>query len=174
VDNDASLRDIIEAIAKTQPGYKVEVSNGVVHVLSADIPPEQNFLLLRVESFEAHQELVEMAERRLRNLARLTISPPKQQTGGIAGSLITNIGDPKIDVRVNNGDVQAVLDALITGSSNKRIWVATFLNVSTATATGFRRTLTLWNNSPVPDDEQPLWDMFRWDEPVPWAGLDVR
>jgi len=37
------------------------------------------------------------------------------------------------------------------------------------TTTGFRRTMTLWNNAPVPGSEQPLWDVFSWDEPLPAA-----
>jgi hypothetical protein len=171
--NDATVRDIVEAIVKSQPGYSVEVSNGVLHVLSTDILPQQNFLLLRVDSFEVHHVVVEMAERKLQDLVRLNVAPTKAG-GGIGGSLITNIGDPRIDVQINNGNVAGVLDSFVTGSSIKRIWVVTFLDTSVPTATGFRRTLTLWNRSPVPDTEQPVWNTFRWDEPMPLAGLEVR
>lgn len=171
---DATLRSIIEAVAKSQPGYRVGISNGVVHVLSVDILPEQNFLQLRIESFQVRHELVEMASRRLRNLVRERVSPTRSGEGGVAGSLITNVGDPRIDVEVKNGNARDALDVLVTGPSNKRIWVVTFQDVSTLTATGFRRTLTLWNNSSIPDDEQPVWDTFRWDERIPWAGLDAR
>jgi hypothetical protein len=34
-------------------------------------------------------------------------------------------------------------------------------------ATGYRRTVTLWNNANVPDSEQPVWDMFRWNDSIP-------
>ncbi len=170
---DTRVRDILEDISRTQPGYSVAVINGVVHVLSVDVPAQQNFLFLRVGSFEVHHEKVEMAERKLRDLARSTVAPRKRG-GGVAGSLITNIGDPRIDVQIDNANVEAVLDSLITGSSPKRIWLVTFVDSSTPTATGFRRTLTLWNNTPVPDDEQPLWNTFSWGDPVPWSGVERR
>src|SRR5712692_6379653 len=42
---DATVREIIEGIAQTQPGYQVQIKNGVVHVSPrALIPDRENFL----------------------------------------------------------------------------------------------------------------------------------
>lgn len=163
---DVTVREILETIAKTQPGYEVAVSNGVVQVFTTNISPKQNFLLLRVRSFEVHQEVVQMAERELRSLVMLKVVPPKEGAGGVGRSLATNVDEPTIDVQLNDASVQDILDSLATVST-KKIWIVTFVDSSALTATGFRRTLTLWNNSPVPDEEQPVWNMFRWDEAIP-------
>jgi hypothetical protein len=59
-----------------------------------------------------------------------------------------------------------VLDALAL-LSDKKIWIVTFTRNPELTVTGFRRAVSLWNFSPIPDDKQPVWDILRWDEPVP-------
>ena len=168
----ATIQEILEGIAKTQPGYEVQVRNGLVRIFSTKIPADQNFLHLTIKSFEANREVVQMASRRLRELVKTTVVPPKQGTGGIAGSLITNVEEPRIDMKLNDTSVEGVLDSLATASA-KKIWVVTFVDSLIPTATGFRRTLTLWNGDPVPDNEQPVWDLFAWDEHVPTAGLAV-
>jgi hypothetical protein len=172
--NTATVEEIIETIAHTQPGYEVRVSDGVVHISLTEIPREQNFLFINIGSFEVHDGVVEMAERRLRNMVKLTTVPAKPgPRAGIGGSLATNVDERTISVHLHDASVGDVLDSLATVSA-KKIWVVTFVESLALTTTGFRRTLTLWNNSPVPDDEQPVWNMFRWDDPVPWAGLEVR
>jgi hypothetical protein len=172
--NTATVEEIIETIAHTQPGYEVRVSDGVVHISLTEIPREQNFLFVNIGSFEAHREVVEMAERRLRNTVKLTTAPAKPGPRvGIGGSLATNVDAQTISVQLHDANVRDALDSLATVST-KKIWVVTFADSLALTATGFRRTLTLWNSLPVPDDEQPVWNMFRWDEPVPGAGLEVR
>jgi hypothetical protein len=172
--NAATVGEIIETITHTQPGYEVQLSHGIVHILITDIPREQNFLFINIGSFEAHHEVGEMAERRLRNIVKLTTVPAKPgPRAGIGGSLATNADSPAINVQLHDASVRDVLDSLATASA-KKIWVVTLVDGLALTATGFRRTITLWNNSPVPDDEQPVWNMFRWNDPVPWAGLEVR
>jgi hypothetical protein len=166
----ASIREILEGIAKTQPGYQVQVRDGVVRICSTKVPADQSFLHLPVKAFEANREVVQMAARRLRELVKQTVVPPKQGPGGVGCSLVTNVGEPKIDVKLNDVSVEDVLDSLATASA-KKIWVVTFADSFIPTATGFRRTLTLSNGATVPDDEQPVWDMFAWDESVSTAGL---
>jgi hypothetical protein len=167
---EATVEKILATVVQTQPGYEMQISNGVVHISSTTISPEQNFLLLRIRTFVAHHEVVQMAQRELRLLVQSTVAPPKAGRGGIAGSLITNVGEPKIDIDHNDATVQDILDAIATASA-KKIWVVTFSADRVPTVTGFRRTLTLWNNYPIPDEQQPLWDMFGWDESIPSARL---
>jgi hypothetical protein len=172
--NTATVEEIIETIAHTQPGYEVRVSDGVVHISPTEIPREQNFLFINIGSFEVHNGVVEMAEQRLRNTVKRTTIPAKPgPREGIGGSLATNVDSQPISVQLRDASVRDVLDSLARVSA-KKIWVVTFVDSLALTATGFRRTLTLWNNSPVPDDEQPVWNMFRWNDPVPWTGLEVR
>jgi len=170
---DATVQEILEAIAKTQPGYEVQIGNGIVHVFSSKLVPDrQNFLRLRIRAFEVHEEATEVASRKLRDLAKVIVSPPRRQSGlgGIAGSLAANLDDPKVSVRLKNVSVEDVLDALAV-SSPRKIWIVTFSDAPTLTPTGFRRTLTLWNNFPIPDNEQPIWDMAHWGDAIPVAVL---
>lgn len=170
---DATVREIFDAIVKTQPDYEMQAKNGVVHVYSAKlIPDRQNFLRLSVNQFEVDREVVEMASWKLRERVRLTVSPPSPQPGpgGVGGSFITNMGEPKISLKLNNVSVEDALDALAVASTRK-IWIVTFSDDTTLTPTAFRRTLTVWNKSPIPDNEQPVWDMLRWGDAIPADAL---
>jgi hypothetical protein len=72
----ATVQEILEAIAKTQPGYEVQIGNGIVHVFSSNLVPDrQNFLRLRIRAFEVHDEATEMASRKLHDLAKVIVSP---------------------------------------------------------------------------------------------------
>ncbi|MGH9440150.1 MAG: hypothetical protein ACRD22_20320, partial [Terriglobia bacterium] len=177
---DATVQEIIEALAKSQPGYEVEIRNRIVHVAPSGLAHRaQNFLDLRVGDFEVRNEAEEMVNRRLYEVANATVSPPKPQSGtaarGIGGSLLGEVGAPNVSVSLRNATVEDVLDALSL-ASDKRIWVVTFCADKALTPTGFRRTVSLWNNSPIPDSEQPIWDMFEWGRqpPNPLAALRQR
>ncbi len=173
---DAKVREIIEAIAKTQPGSVVEVREGVVHVHPLkSIPDRQNFVKLRIKGFEVRNEVVELASRRLHDLVRSTVFPQAapERRGGIGGSLGANAGDPKITVQLRNVTVEDVLDTLAVASARK-IWIVTYSADPTLTGTGFRRTLTLWNTFPIPDEAQPLWDLLHWGEAIPTAVLGEK
>jgi len=172
----ATMREVLQAIVKTQPGFEMFVRTGVVHVLSPKlIPDRENPLKLDVNAFEVHDVSAESASRKLREIVKRTISPPSPQRGdgGGAGSGFSNIDDPKISVGLKNVTVGDVLDALALTSA-RRIWIITFKDDPTLTATGFRRTLTLWNNFPIPDGEQPIWDLLHWGDAIPDTVLGKK
>ena len=155
---DATVQEIIEGIAKTQPGYRVQVKNGVVHISPpALVPDRQNFLKLKVEPLEVHDE-VEVASWKLYTL----IIP-------IRGNYQISIGatgDSKVDVKVKDSTVENILDALVA-ASNRKIWVVTFADDTGLTARGFRRTRSLWTDAPIPDEQEPAWALLRWGDPMP-------
>jgi len=74
---------------------------------------------------------------------------------------------------LKNVGVEDVLDALAVASARK-IWIVTFSDDPTLTPTGFRRSLTLWNNFPIPDNEQPIWDMLHWRDVIPADALGKK
>lgn len=170
----ATIREVLQAIVKTQPGFTMLVGSSVVHVSSSDLVPDhENPLKLKINAFEVHNAPVESASRQLHEVVRRTLSPKPQQgfgRGGVAGSGFSNIDDPKISVTLKNATVEDVLNALALTSARK-IWIVTFSDSPVLTSTGFRRTLSLWNKSPVPDNEQPGWDMFHWGDAIPLALL---
>jgi hypothetical protein len=88
-----------------------------------------------------------MAEPRLGNVVKLTTLPAEPgPRAGIGGSLATNVDSQTIGVQLHDASVRGVLDSLAIVSA-KKIWVATFVDSLALTATSFRRTITLWNNT---------------------------
>src|SRR5258708_27121380 len=111
---DATVREIIEAIARTQPGYEMQIGKGVVHVSAPKLVPyPENFLKLKIQSFEVHNE-VEVAFWKLHSL----VTPRKGNYQISVGAT----GDSKVDVTLKNSTVEDILDALSVASSRK-IWI---------------------------------------------------
>jgi hypothetical protein len=165
-----TVMDLFVGIANTQPGYQVRMDGGVINVVSSAIPYDQNFLNVNVKSFRVQNEVVQMAERELRDIVMMKVAPPK--SGGILGSLATSPDEPNITFQRDHSSVRENLDGLVN-VSRKKIWVVTFVDSFIPTATGFHRTQTLWNNNAVSESEQPVWNMFSWDEPLPSVGLNA-
>ena len=160
----ATVQKILQAVADGQPGYKIVVHKGVVHIFAANlIPDRENPLKLSISTFEVRNVTVEFASQELHDIVKRTVSPagPQQRTGGVARSGASNIDDPKVSVRLSNTTVEDVLDALALASARK-VWIVTFSDSPSLAASGYRRTLTLWNSFRIPDDEQPLWDLLHW------------
>lgn len=167
----ATVEDVLDAIVRSQPGYEIQVYNGVVHVRATGVPSTEDFLSLHIKSFAVHNEVLQLAERRLRDQVRVQVTWPENKSGGTGGSLATAVGEPGININeLVDVTVQDVLDAFVL-ASRKKIWIVTFSEDSAPTRAGYRRTMTLWNNSRVPDEEQPVWDMFAWHEQVPSVRL---
>lgn len=154
---DATVKEILEAIAKTQPGYEVKEENGVVHIF-APIPNAENFLMSRTGDFAVNNSDVELAYFKLHQL----LIPRKSGNMQIS---IGSTGDSKVTVRLRNPTAQDILDALNI-ASNRKIWVVTFSEDPQLTKAGMRRSITLWNSHPV-DPDLPGWDSVRWGDPTP-------
>jgi len=166
----ASIEQMLDTLVKSQPGYQFHVDNGVVHVFPSELKSShQNFLNLNIAKFEIRNEVVELASHKLRDLVRPMVVPLVREVRrgkGFAYSQATNAGDPEFSLTLANVSVSQVLDHLIA-ASDRKIWVVTFTSESVISASGYRRTVTLWNNANVPDAEQPVWDMFRWSDSIP-------
>lgn len=152
----------------------MQVSNGIVHVSPTEITPEQNFLLIKIDEFVVQHQVLPLAMRNLHELVKMAISPPKPHANvGSGGSLGGNTDEPQFDLQIEHASVEEILDSLAKASQRK-IWIATFDDSFILTASGFRRTMSLWSDSPVPESEQPVWDMFGWDRPIPTKALRDR
>jgi hypothetical protein len=155
----ATVWQIIESIAEAEPGYRIETTNGVMHIFPAAlIPDRQNFLKIKITTFETHNAIVELASFKLHSL----VTPTKgNHQFSIAGT-----GDSQISVKLKNCTVEDALDALAV-ASNRKIWVVTFSDDPGLTNRGLRRAVSLWSGKPGPDDGQPAWDLLRWGDPEP-------
>lgn len=155
---EASVGQIIEAIAKTQPGCQVEVANGVVHVIGMrEIPDAENFLRLHIKNLRVDNDLTEIASWRLHSL----VAPARHSGFSTAANV-----EPRISLDLKDCTVEGALDALVLASKRK-IWIVTFWNDASVTSKGLRRAMSLWSDKPAPDEEQPVWDLLHWGDPLP-------
>ena len=131
--------------------------NRVEFFKAGGIPEPENSLRLHIESFRVHNDLTELASSKLHNL----IAPYRYSGFSTAASM-----DRRIDLDLKDSTVEAILDALVLASKRK-IWVVTLLDDSTITSKGLRRTMSLWSDKPAPDEDQPVWDLLHWGDPLP-------
>lgn len=158
---DATVQQMIETIAKTEPGYQVQIKNGVVHVfLAGSIPERDNFLKTKIRSFNVYNTYTEIASLDLHNL----ITPPNYAGISVGADI-----EPKITVELKDTTVEDALDAICLASARK-IWIVTFADDPALTAQGFRRSMSLWSNAPGADKYQPVWDLLHWGDKLPWAS----
>jgi hypothetical protein len=166
-----TVRSVIETLVATQKGYDSRKENGVVHIFQREVGSgERNFLNLTVEKFEVRNEFVGMASQDLRALVKRTVSPPRIVTGGGEGrSYGAGIGERRVSFKLEKVTVRNILDYLLPLAGFK-VWIVTFGNTSSLTPTGFYRTTSLWNPGPLPDQEQPVWDLYIWGATLPGAA----
>jgi hypothetical protein len=166
---DADVQQVIQRLVNAQRGYEFEVKDGVVHVFPEWAKSsQQDFVNLKVQKFIVRNEVAAAATRQLRDLVKLTVSPPPQTgatAGGTAGSQLGTIEDREISLKLENLTVRDALDQIAL-VSDRKIWVVTFTEEPLLTPTGFRRTRSLWIDT-VPDNEQPVWNTLRWGDAIP-------
>lgn len=165
--SDATVEQVVRDIVRAQPGYEIKIRGALVHVRPRDmIPDKENFLRLRISRFDVHNEVAEIAGRRLVDLVNLRVTPPKllppgQAVGGVGSSQFVEVGDPDISLSLTQVTVEDVLDAISLGSPFK-VWIVTFAPTGDLTPTGFRRTMSPVTTQGATHSAQPYWELLRW------------
>jgi hypothetical protein len=156
---DATVLEIIQKIAETEPGYEVRMEDQVVHVETREIPDKQNFLRLRMPQFSGKgvAAVVKAGLWMLLN-QQIAPNPPK----GYGASISHRASDPTLDLQFTNATVEEILDRIALASDQK-VWVVTFAADPHPTPTGFRLTESYPSQVIPADDAEPVWDIFRWD-----------
>jgi len=158
----ATVREVIQAITRTQPNYGFHVQDGVAHI-SAGIPPQQSFLAVEIQQFNVQKQPVELAYFKLRTL----LLPPEHGKRQVS---VAGPGDSQVTLQLDNPTVEGVLDALCL-ASNRKIWIVTFSADQRLTTQGLRRSMSIWTDQPTEPDT-PHWDVMKWgDPPPPWLRL---
>jgi hypothetical protein len=167
---DVPVEQVLQTIVTSEKGYRMDLVGGVVRISPPEIVPDsQNPLKTKIDRFFVQEVPVEVASRRLHDLLVGTITPPTPEqgaSGGIGRSGASNLDDPNINLLVRNSTVEDILDSLTLVSARK-VWIVTFSDSAALNQGRFRRTLSLWNSAPIPDEEQPVWDMFHWGDSLP-------
>lgn len=161
----ATVTEIIKDIVDTQAGYAVYFDRLIVHVSpESSIPDAENFLKLKIAQFSTHDAYVEVASFKLHTL----VTPRKYGQISIGAT-----GDSKVSLELTDCTLEQALDSLAL-ASNRKIWIVTYSKEDKLTSRGFRKTLSLWTDKPVPDEEQPVWQLLRWGDPIPPALESVK
>lgn|SRR5208282_387502 len=167
---DTTVAGVLAALVGAQPGYGMRVMADVVRIApDRFLPDSQNPLKVALGPFSVKNVSAERASRELHSRVKFKLAAPSgagKVSGGTGGSGASNLGDPRISVQLENTTLEEALDALVLASARK-IWIVTFSEDPGLTQRGFRRTLTLWNDFPIPDREQPLWDLLHWGDHIP-------
>ncbi|MFB3924276.1 MAG: hypothetical protein ACE145_21350 [Terriglobia bacterium] len=161
----ASVRQILEAIAATRPGYRVEIVDRTVHVFYRGAQLDRtNFLNLRLTELTVRNQFETAALYDLRGRINQILFPRNTPSTSWR-HYVLEPNERRITVDFKDASVRQVLDRLSQASDHK-IWSVTFPEGSKLTPTGFRRTVTLWNDDRVPDSAEPVWDRFVFGKPL--------
>jgi hypothetical protein len=163
----ATVLEIIEAVARSEPNYEVVVSNGVVHVFTKEIPLGQNFLFLKIPEFSA-KGIANVAKAALWMQLNQRISPDPRR--GYGGSIFHSTSETRIDLKFTNAAVEEILDSIAVASDYK-VWSVAFEDNLNLTPSGFRRSESLLSKTATPNEGQPEWDIFPWGFWPPMASV---
>ncbi len=160
----ATLHQVVDTIVASHPGYDSAIKNGVLRVFPrGDLDDKSSFLNLKIDEFEVKNEIAGKSIRRLHRVVKEIVSPPPPSLpgGGEAWSFGSNADDQPVSFTLKNVTVRDVLDRLTLSSASK-IWIVTYSQDSRPTKTGFRRTASLFNDTPIREDDEPAWAVLRW------------
>ena len=157
----ATPEGILRALVDSQPGYELEVKNGIVHIFPRkSVADKNNFLNIQIDKFSVRNEYVAFASHRLWAQVHRTVVPPLTPGGGEAGSIASGAGDRQISFELENVTVRDILDKLALAAGLK-VWVVTYPENPSLTRAGFRSAISVFNEN-YPIDAQPIWDLLLW------------
>lgn len=160
-----TVRQILESVVKSQPGYKLEVGENMLHVFydGAKADPG-NFLNIRITEVTLQRTPVAVARRRLQQIVWNKALPPSAHPPGKpiseGGEVILDPDDKPQNFRWENVTVRDALDET-TLAGHYKVWAVSFPDDPARTATGFRPTLSLWTPWVDPNN-LPSFDLFDW------------
>jgi hypothetical protein len=156
------LRDVVKAF----PGYEVDTSGEVVHIMPASLHgAEADIVNAHIGPFEVNNDFVRFASSRLRRLVRPMMFPPPP-SGGYGGSIATGHGDRRVSFSLTNPTLREALDKLCLAADLK-IWIVAYPPQPSKTPLGFFRPIPLDTSEGVNDAIfGPSWVFQEWGRPV--------
>ena len=121
-----TVADALDALVRTQPGYKLRLEGGVVHVYTEKLlANKRNLLNLNIASYSVKAKELPLANSYLALQVQSVLTPDKSK-GGTMGHIVIGMGmRKKLWVDMKDSTVREVLNALIQAHGNA-IWIATF------------------------------------------------
>jgi hypothetical protein len=154
-----TVRQGLDLLLKSYPGYQLDTRDGVLHVYAADLPADEHDVLnMTIPSFDANSSLMADSNK-LREAVNRIVDPE----GHAHFSKWSERGFEQYrKFRAENSTVRDILDKFVLASDDYKVWVAVYPPETTMTRTGFRRTLSPFDFRAVPEEEQPVWAIFLW------------
>lgn len=162
---DTDVEGLLRQIVALMPGYELDTNHATVHVYpSGAYRDDSDFLNLKIHGLNVRDQYVRAASRTLqlqvRELMRPVVSMDARPHGS-AGHVATGLGDKRVNIALGPSTVRDALDALLAPAAFK-IWIVTYPASPKLTKGGFKRAESAFSPEPLPDDQQPVWDLLRW------------
>ena len=163
----ATVMEIFAALVRSEKGYDLRVSDGIVHVFQKGLAHQRsNFLNIRLKRFHVVDVGAAVAQRRVWEIVNTKFQPPKPLPPGPHGTIGSMFGGGSVrtfSLDLRGAPVRYVLDKIAL-SSDYPVWVVAFAPDQSLTSTGFRRTVSPTKPGATSDAGQPGWEMLRWGE----------
>jgi len=157
---------ILRDIAKADPGYELEVGDGIVHVFPAAMRGDPSDVLnFRLESVKI-DDTINVAAVNLMSRVKPVMTPPRpsEPTAVLGGSILEDGGARAISVASDHATVREILDRLCL-ESGRGAWVVAYPPVPGKTRAGFLKTVWLEKSIIVEDGAFfPSWRFLHWGE----------
>lgn len=154
-----TVKQGLDLLVKSYPGYELDVRGEVLHVRPTAAPPDQrDFLSVAMPAFAGDDNLM-TDDNQLREAVNRTLFPD----GHAHFSRSFERGSEQYrKFRIENATVREILDRFLLASDDYKVWVVVYPTQPSLTRTGFRRTLSPFDFRLPPDEEQPVWAIFLW------------
>ena len=151
-----TVNDLIAAILQHSPGYVAQQRDGVLQIAKTDfLDKRENFLNLRLSTFELENENIFGAEFELRLCIRMELHPERYANGYVGGygygpSQDDGFDKANITIAGNDLTVREILNKIVVANGNA-LWVVQFSPSQKMSSEPFRAQMSLNDNQTLPD-----------------------
>jgi hypothetical protein len=149
-----TVNDLINAILENSHGYVAQQRDGVLHIAKTDfLDSRENFLNLRLGTFELQNSDVFGAQFLLRTSIRLRLDPERSgYNGGYGHGTPRDDGFDKQNITFagNNLSVREILNKIVVANDNA-LWVVQFSPSQKMSDQPFRAVISLNDGQTMPD-----------------------
>ncbi len=148
-----TVNDLITAILNRSPGYLGQQRDGVLQIVKTDfLEKRENFLNLRLSTFELQNENLFGAEHHLWLYIKMKLHPERGFGGGFGYGAGRDDGFDKHNITLAGNDltVREILNKIVSAQGNA-LWVVQFSPSQNMADEPFRAQVSMNDNQTQPD-----------------------
>ena len=148
-----TVNDLITAILNRSPGYLAQQRDGVLQIVKTDfLDKRENFLNLRLSTFELDNENIFGAEHYLSLHIKMELHPDRGYGGGFGYGGDRDDGFDKHNITLAGNDltVREILNKIVITQGNA-LWVVQFSPSQKMADEPFRAQVSMHDNQTQPD-----------------------